>query len=103
MTGMGSHRRIRLLWGSLAALPAVAFAQTSVITGAITDPDGGAVKDAVIQAKNSATGAVVRAIASPQGEYKLDLPAGTYDLAVFAWSTVHRTFVPAKLVRVRVR
>jgi hypothetical protein len=82
MTGMRSHRRIWSLWGSLAALPAVAFAQTSVITGAITDPDGGAVKDAVIQAKNSATGAVVRAIASPQGEYKLDLPAGTYDLAV---------------------
>jgi len=31
------------------------------------------------------------------------LPPGTYDLAVFAWSTVQGTFVPAKLVRVRVR
>jgi hypothetical protein len=31
------------------------------------------------------------------------LPAGTYDLAVFAWSTVQSQFVPAKVVRVTVR
>jgi hypothetical protein len=31
------------------------------------------------------------------------LPAGTYDLAVFAWSTVQGGFVPAKVVRVTVR
>jgi hypothetical protein len=31
------------------------------------------------------------------------LPPGTYDLAVFAWSTVTRGFVPAKTVRVTVR
>ena len=31
------------------------------------------------------------------------LAPGTYDLAVFAWSTVRRDFVPAKVVRVTVR
>jgi hypothetical protein len=31
------------------------------------------------------------------------LPAGTYDLAVFAWSTVKGGFVPAKVVRVTVK
>jgi hypothetical protein len=31
------------------------------------------------------------------------LPPGAYDLAVFAWSTVTRGFVPAKTVRVTVQ
>jgi hypothetical protein len=31
------------------------------------------------------------------------LPPGSYDLAVFAWSTVTRDFVPARVVRVTVR
>ena len=31
------------------------------------------------------------------------LPAGTYDLAVFAWSTATGGFVPAKVVRVTVK
>ena len=31
------------------------------------------------------------------------LAPGTYDLAVFAWSTVQQGFVPAKIVRVTVR
>jgi hypothetical protein len=31
------------------------------------------------------------------------LPPGTYDIAVFAWSTVENGFIPARLVRVTVR
>ena len=31
------------------------------------------------------------------------LPAGTYDIAVFAWSTAINAFAPAKVVRVNVR
>jgi len=64
------------------ALVAALQAQTATITGSVTDPDGGLVKDAVVQVKNSATGAVTRAMVSPQGEYTLDVPPGTYDLAV---------------------
>jgi hypothetical protein len=66
----------------LAWMSAFALAQPASITGAITDPDGGVVKDALIQATNSATKAVVRVIGSSKGEYTLALPAGTYDLAV---------------------
>ncbi|MBZ5632559.1 MAG: carboxypeptidase-like regulatory domain-containing protein [Acidobacteriia bacterium] len=65
-----------------AAIQTVALAQPASITGTISDPDGGIVKDAVIQATNSATHAVVRGPGSPKGEYTLALPAGTYDLAV---------------------
>jgi hypothetical protein len=31
------------------------------------------------------------------------LPAGTYDIAVFAYSTVQRGFVPAQVVRVTIK
>ena len=63
-----------------AAMPA--FTQPAAITGIVTDPDGGIVKDAVIQATNAATKAVARVTGSPKGVYTLPLPAGTYDLAV---------------------
>lgn len=65
-----------------AAIHAVALAQSATITGIVTDPDGGVVKDAVIQATNAATKVVARVTGSPKGEYILPLPAGTYDLAV---------------------
>src|SRR6266576_739761 len=78
MLAVRSRNTIWALMVSITTLQA----QTATITGSITDPDGGLVKDAVVQAKNSATGTVIRAIPSPQGEYKLDVPAGTYDLAV---------------------
>jgi hypothetical protein len=68
-------------WVFVASITALQ-AQTATITGSITDPDGGFVKDAVVQAKNSITGAVIRSAVSPQGEYKLDVAPGTYDLAV---------------------
>ena len=57
-------------------LSAVALAQSGVITGTITDPDGGVVKDASIQFKNSASSAVVRGTSSSKGEYSIALPHG---------------------------
>ncbi len=44
-----------------------------------------------------------RFMASGYGISVESLPAGVYDLAVFAWSTVKDGFVPAKVVRVTVR
>jgi len=70
------------LFACITSWTALALAQPAAVTGAITDPDGGVVKTAVIEAKNQATGAVVRGTTSPQGEYTLALPPGTYDLAV---------------------
>ena len=77
---MRSARVVRWLFAAWAS--AAALAQTATITGAITDPDGGIVKDAVIEATNSSTRAVVRANGSGKGEFALALPAGTYDVSV---------------------
>jgi hypothetical protein len=66
----------------LIAWPVIALAQQGAIRGTITDPDGGVVKDAIVQAKDSATGAVIRATSSARGDYTVKLPPGTYDLAV---------------------
>jgi hypothetical protein len=65
-----------------ATLQAVALAQTATVTGIVTDPDGGFVKDALIQATNASTKAAARVTGSPKGEYTVTLPAGTYDLTV---------------------
>lgn len=66
----------------LGILSTAALAQTGTITGTITGPDGGSIRDALIQATNSASGAAVRGTSSFKGEYSVALPAGTYDLAV---------------------
>jgi hypothetical protein len=66
----------------VALVCSIAFSQSGSITGTITDPDGGFVKNALVRAKNSATGSAVRATSSAKGEYKLALPAGTYDLSI---------------------
>jgi hypothetical protein len=63
-------------------MPAILHAQMASIAGRITDPDGGAVKDAPVRAKNSATGTEIRATSSALGDYKLELPAGTYEITV---------------------
>jgi hypothetical protein len=75
--GMRTVAWIALAVGETAALP-----QPAALTGNITDPDGGVVKEAIIQARNIDTGAVERATSSAQGEYTISLPAGTYELAV---------------------
>jgi hypothetical protein len=60
----------------------VAQSESAVLSGVITDPDGGAVKDAIVQLTSAATGAVARATSSAKGEYSVTVPSGTYDLAV---------------------
>ncbi len=65
-----------------AAIATIALAQSGSITGTISDPDGGVVKNAIVQAKNAATGTTTRATTSPTGEYRLALPAGNYDLSI---------------------
>src|SRR4029077_972354 len=66
----------------LGIFSAVVLAQSATITGTITDPDGGLVKDASIQFKNSSSSAMLRGTSSSKGEYSISLPAGTYDLSV---------------------
>jgi carboxypeptidase family protein len=81
-----------------ASVHAIVLAQSATITGAINDPDGGSVKDAVIQATNSATKAVVRGTGPDKGEYSLALPAGTYDLTVVMPCCQYGSFTQSNVV-----
>jgi hypothetical protein len=79
---MNPMKTLNAFLAGIVFMRAVALAQSGTITGIVTDPDGGVVKDALIQAKNSASNAVVRGTGSSTGEFTLTLPPGTYDLAV---------------------
>src|SRR5207248_5319279 len=62
-----------------------AFAQNDrgIISGTITDPDGGVVAGATVQAKNAASGAAYVTTSGTTGTFTIaDLPAGTYDISV---------------------
>ena len=59
------------------------LAQTGALSGTVTDPDGGGVSTAPIQARNVATGTVYKTTAVNKGSYTLSrLPAGIYDITV---------------------
>jgi Carboxypeptidase regulatory-like domain len=63
------------------------------LTGVVSGPNG-AVADAPIQAKNRATGVMVRAMTKPDGRYTLtNLAAGTYDISVRMPCCVFQPFV----------
>src|ERR1051325_4655559 len=68
----------------LMAIAPGAKAQTrGMIIGRVTDPDGVAVANAPVQAKDSTSGAAFRAMSSVSGEYSINaVPPGTYDLTV---------------------
>jgi len=73
------------LAGSLVLTAVTVFGQSSgaTITGTVSDPDGHAVPTAVVQARNTATGAVFQAVSAADGRYSLaSLPPATYDIAV---------------------
>jgi len=55
----------------------------ATITGVVTDPDGGVVGDAVVQATRVSTQAVYKATSGANGSYTiLQLPEGAYDVVV---------------------
>ncbi len=65
---------------------AALFAQSNQgsITGTISDPTGAVIPTAVIEVKNSDTGAVYQGGTSGTGNYVIPVPAGTYQLTVTA-------------------
>ena len=66
----------------IAVLSALSlFAQSSSLSGTVTDASGAAVPDAVITLTNSETSAVRRSVSAANGDYSfLQMPPGTYKL-----------------------
>src|ERR1700676_3205358 len=63
-------------------LSGLAWAQTGVLRATVTDPNGDGVV-AQLQARNTATGAVYKAVSAAKGVYTLSrLPAGAYDITI---------------------
>src|SRR5437660_4095351 len=78
------------LW--LLASNAFAQGDPGVLTGRVIDPDGNAVEGATVNAKNVATGAIVSAVSSANGDFTISgLVAGSYDLTT---PTLGFTFRP---------
>ncbi len=77
---------MRLHIAALSLLVAcAAFAQSDrgTITGTISDPAGAVVANAMIQARNTDTGAISQAASSSTGNYTIpELPAGPYELDI---------------------
>src|SRR5690349_4647064 len=74
---------LRVLLISICATALFAQSDRGTITGTVSDPAGAVVAGAVIEARNSATGAVYPVAASATGNYTIaQLPAGTYELSV---------------------
>src|SRR3569623_314635 len=69
------------------------FAQTSgSLTGKLTDPDGIPVPTAIVQLKNTASGASNQMTTPASCEYSFaNLPAGTYDITIPALGFTFKT------------
>jgi len=69
----------------VVVLSAVALAQGAggTLTGVVTGPTGAPVPNAPVQATNRQGGAIVRAVTTADGRYRLaPLPAGSYDISI---------------------
>ena len=88
----------------IAILAALWFLGSNVyaqggITGTVIDPDGNGVEGATVNAKNVATGAVVSAVSSAKGDFRISgLAAGTYDLAIPVLGFTFRPYSRSGLV-----
>jgi hypothetical protein len=67
----------------LLAVRLLGQSPAGAIIGAVADPDGGPVPTASVQARNVSTGTVYKAISGQDGGYTLSrLPGGTYDITI---------------------
>src|SRR5439155_20518751 len=81
---VGMKFRVFLMLG-IVAFGGKSYGQSSSgsMTGIISGPNGAAVADAPIHAKNKATDAVARTMSKPDGRYTLtNLTAGTYEISI---------------------
>jgi outer membrane receptor protein involved in Fe transport len=87
----------------LLGTPFVALAQQAGIVGTVTDQSGAVVSQAVVEAKNLATGTSHQAITNDVGQYTIsDLGVGTYQLVIekkgFRRGVVERVRLEVQLI-----
>jgi hypothetical protein len=77
------RRLVVLIWIVIVGGVLSAQGPGGALAGIVRGPTGAPVPDAPIQARNQRSGAVVRAVTSADGRYRLTpLPAGTYDISI---------------------
>src|SRR6185436_12839583 len=92
---MRSFVRGFIVLGALLALPAMAFAQDSVLTGTISDTTGAVLPGVTVQAVNEATGNNYEGVSDGQGVYRIPVRVGVYKITadLSGFGTVTRTGV----------
>ena len=76
---------IGLLILLLGSIPLAMQRDRVALEGTITDDRGAAVAGAAVEARNTMTGAVLRAVADERGRYRIEgLPQGRYSLWITA-------------------
>lgn len=83
-----SHWLAAWMWVLLFAIAGPAFqqlrAQTTGLTGTVTDPSGAVVPGATVAFRNEATGTTARTLTSSNGVYNALVDTGTWDITVDA-------------------
>src|SRR5262247_3803512 len=82
-----------LVWGMIIALPAVGYAQDSVITGTVTDSTGAVLPGVTVTATNVESGNTFVAVTDERGNFRLPVRIGNYRLTaeLTGFATVNRT------------
>lgn len=86
---------------ALCLFASIALAQGSrgAVTGIATDPDGGGIAGAPVNAKNMTNGAVYGTVSTLKGNFTISgLPAGPYELSVPAIGFTYLSYVRRGLV-----
>jgi hypothetical protein len=76
---------------------ALAWGQTGTLFGTITNPAGQPVPNAVVVITNTVTNNSVRVVTAPNGEFKVEVPPGTYKVDVESAGFKHVTVQPIEI------
>src|SRR4029434_3200484 len=82
-----------LVLGMIVALPAVGYAQDSVMTGTVTDSTGAVLPGVTVTAPNVASGNTCVAVTEERGNFRLPVRIGNFRITaeLTGFSTVNRT------------
>jgi len=86
-------RRLAVVVGVVIALPAIGYAQETVVSGTVRDATGGVLPGVTVTAIHEATGNTFEAVADGAGAYRIPVRPGAYRVtaALVGFATVTRT------------